>query len=364
MHDRVREHAARTGVAVDDVARGGDLLVGEHVRRGGTRCRGEQRDPAVSDAPNTSAAHAAPSITRGSISPGQRSGSAIRRKPPSAAAPAPTQRVGSTRCVCTSITGAVAVGTRASAASSSSSAARVRRRSRRRARRRSPASVAAVPRRSVAYAGSVVPARRAAWPMTSPTRARPGRALPGHRGRTRHSTSAGATAVREARASTVRGRAESAPGRRQTSPPGSAGTPEFAAAGTSLFPRARSLALPSAHVVRWIGGAMRVESSVTSLSWIPSEAVTGVNKGVFDSGFAHYDDPPPDVIEDLEAPTRLGRFPVRDPAHRMGGGRERPHRRRRILRWWGDGLDDGQPDRQGRDLRGGRRCRNCGTNRW
>ena len=60
---------------------------------------------AVSEAPNTSAAHAAPSITRGSISPGQRSGSAIRRNPPSAAAPGPTQRVGSTRWVCTSITG-------------------------------------------------------------------------------------------------------------------------------------------------------------------------------------------------------------------------------------------------------------------
>ena len=46
---------------------------------------------------------------------------------------------------------------------------------------------------------------------------------------------------------------------------------------------------------------MRIESSVTSLSWIPSEAVTGLNKAVFGSGFTHYDDPPPDVIRDLEA---------------------------------------------------------------
>ena len=46
---------------------------------------------------------------------------------------------------------------------------------------------------------------------------------------------------------------------------------------------------------------MRIESSVTSLSWIPSEAVTGLNKAVFGSGFTHYDDPPPDVIGDLEA---------------------------------------------------------------
>lgn len=45
---------------------------------------------------------------------------------------------------------------------------------------------------------------------------------------------------------------------------------------------------------------MRITSSVTSVSWIPSEAVTGLNKGVFESGFTHYDDPPPDHIEDLE----------------------------------------------------------------
>jgi hypothetical protein len=46
---------------------------------------------------------------------------------------------------------------------------------------------------------------------------------------------------------------------------------------------------------------MRMESSVTSLSWIPSEAVVGVNKPMFEMGVAHYDDPPPDVIEDLDA---------------------------------------------------------------
>jgi hypothetical protein len=46
---------------------------------------------------------------------------------------------------------------------------------------------------------------------------------------------------------------------------------------------------------------MRMESSVTSLSWIPSEAVVGMNKPMFEMGVAHYDDPPPDVIEDLDA---------------------------------------------------------------
>jgi Cyclic nucleotide-binding domain len=53
---------------------------------------------------------------------------------------------------------------------------------------------------------------------------------------------------------------------------------------------------------------MRIESSVTSLSWIPSEAVTGLNKVVFGTGFTHYDDPPPDVIRDLEALRTTDRF--------------------------------------------------------
>ncbi|HEX4493588.1 MAG TPA: cyclic nucleotide-binding domain-containing protein [Acidimicrobiia bacterium] len=53
---------------------------------------------------------------------------------------------------------------------------------------------------------------------------------------------------------------------------------------------------------------MRVESSVTSLSWIPSEAVTGINRAVFDSGLGHYDDPPPDAIADLDALRDADRF--------------------------------------------------------
>ena len=53
---------------------------------------------------------------------------------------------------------------------------------------------------------------------------------------------------------------------------------------------------------------MRYESSVTSLSWIPSEAVTGATRTAFDSGFTHYDDPPPaefDTIEELRATDRF-----------------------------------------------------------
>jgi hypothetical protein len=46
---------------------------------------------------------------------------------------------------------------------------------------------------------------------------------------------------------------------------------------------------------------MRLEDSVTAVSWIPSEAVTGmVYRVPFDVGVAHYDDPPPDVLGDLE----------------------------------------------------------------
>lgn len=45
----------------------------------------------------------------------------------------------------------------------------------------------------------------------------------------------------------------------------------------------------------------RVESSVLSLSWIPSEALPGLSKLPFESGMTHYDPPPPDHVEDLEA---------------------------------------------------------------
>jgi hypothetical protein len=46
---------------------------------------------------------------------------------------------------------------------------------------------------------------------------------------------------------------------------------------------------------------MRVESSVTSISWIPSEAIAGAMKVPFEMGIAHYDAPPPEVLEDIEA---------------------------------------------------------------
>jgi hypothetical protein len=53
---------------------------------------------------------------------------------------------------------------------------------------------------------------------------------------------------------------------------------------------------------------MRIESSVTSLSWIPSEAMTGPLRVPVDVGIGHYDDPLPDHIDDLEALRAADRF--------------------------------------------------------
>lgn len=53
---------------------------------------------------------------------------------------------------------------------------------------------------------------------------------------------------------------------------------------------------------------MRFESSVTSLSWIPSEAVTGGTKAAFEGGFTHYDDPPPGELGDIGDLQRADRF--------------------------------------------------------
>ncbi|MDQ2983995.1 MAG: cyclic nucleotide-binding domain-containing protein [Actinomycetota bacterium] len=45
---------------------------------------------------------------------------------------------------------------------------------------------------------------------------------------------------------------------------------------------------------------MRIEKSVTSVTWIPSEAISGMPKLPFEMGVSHYDDPPPDQLESLE----------------------------------------------------------------
>jgi len=53
---------------------------------------------------------------------------------------------------------------------------------------------------------------------------------------------------------------------------------------------------------------MRYESCVTSLSWIPSEAVVGSTRLPFDAGMAHYDPPPPEVLGDLDELRAADRF--------------------------------------------------------
>lgn len=53
---------------------------------------------------------------------------------------------------------------------------------------------------------------------------------------------------------------------------------------------------------------MRVESTVTSITWIPSEAIEGLTKLPFEMGVTQYDDPPPDVIEDLDQLLDSGRI--------------------------------------------------------
>jgi hypothetical protein len=58
---------------------------------------------------------------------------------------------------------------------------------------------------------------------------------------------------------------------------------------------------------------MRYESSVTSVSWIPSEAVTGSMRVAFDAGFGHYDDPPPAEIDDLAELQAADRFRFANP---------------------------------------------------
>src|ERR1017187_10913027 len=85
---------------------------------------------------------------------------------------------------------------------------------------------------------------------------------------------------------------------------------------------------------------MRIESSVTSISWIPSEAVAGVTKVPFEMGLAHYDDPPPDHIDSLAALQEADRFRFanhlsgwieveggRIADHGQGGGRQIGSRR-------------------------------------
>lgn len=53
---------------------------------------------------------------------------------------------------------------------------------------------------------------------------------------------------------------------------------------------------------------MRIESSVTAISWIPSDVVEGLIRLPMDLGLTPYDAPPPDQLDDLEALRRADAF--------------------------------------------------------
>jgi hypothetical protein len=47
---------------------------------------------------------------------------------------------------------------------------------------------------------------------------------------------------------------------------------------------------------------MRIEKSVTAISWIPAEAIEGLPKVPFELGIGKYDEPPPDRVEPADLP--------------------------------------------------------------
>lgn len=53
---------------------------------------------------------------------------------------------------------------------------------------------------------------------------------------------------------------------------------------------------------------MHIERTATSLSWIPSESISGVLRIPFSRGLMHYDPPPPLNVGDLEEMRRRGEF--------------------------------------------------------
>ena len=71
---------------------------------------------------------------------------------------------------------------------------------------------------------------------------------------------------------------------------------------------------------------MRIESSVTSISWIPSEAIEGMPKMPFELGIGKYDEPPPDRVaeEDIAELRDADRF--REANHLKPGSRSRTGR--------------------------------------
>ena len=59
---------------------------------------------------------------------------------------------------------------------------------------------------------------------------------------------------------------------------------------------------------------MRIERSVTSISWIPSDSIPGLLRLPFSRGIMHFDPPPPLTLTDVEGMRRRGEFRF---AHRL-----------------------------------------------
>jgi len=79
------------------------------------------------------------------------------------------------------------------------------------------------------------------------------------------------------------------------------------------------------------GSTLRIESSVTSISWIPSEAVEGLPKLPFTMGVAHYDDPPPDRIDFIDVMHKADLF--REANELKGWIEQRTGRSRTTVTW-------------------------------
>lgn len=87
---------------------------------------------------------------------------------------------------------------------------------------------------------------------------------------------------------------------------------------------------------------MRLELSVTSMSWIPSDSAPGLYKAGFDVGASHCDDPPPDVIDDLAERKQI----TPPPSARRPWQRDSGRRRRASSHWSPHGVRYAPSDRR------------------
>ncbi len=94
---------------------------------------------------------------------------------------------------------------------------------------------------------------------------------------------------------------------------------------------------------------MRIEGSVTAISWIPSEAIEGMPKLPFELGVGHYDEPPPDRLShaDLGRLRDEDRFREANLAQGVDRGRGRRDRQGRLRRGRPRRLDDLPPRTEG-----------------